>query len=117
MLNVNDIPEEYVRYIALLMSEFFEMVARDEKAVIDHTNGYPDVYSTLREYVAEHVDNSVDVDPDVWSQFPDQPNLAAETRKVYHEGGLDGWQFDAAARMLTFDAIARSLNPDREGGE
>ena len=117
MLNVNDIPEEYVRYIARLMSEYFEMVARGEKAIIDHTNGYPDVYSTLREYVARHVDDSVDETSDVWTRFPDQPNLAAETRKVYPEGGLDGWQFDATARMLTFDAIARSLNPDREGGE
>lgn len=117
MLNVNDIPEEYVRYIALLMSEFFEMVARGEKAIIDHANGCPDVYSSLREYVAGHVDDSVDATSDVWTRFPDQPNLAAETRKVYHEGGLDGWQFDATARMLTFDAIARSLNPDRKGGE
>lgn len=117
MLNVNDIPEEYVRYIALLMSEFFEMVADNDTCIIDHTNGYPDVYSSLREYVAGHVDNSRDADSDVWSRFPDQPNLAAETRKVYPEGGLDGWQFDATARMLTFDAIARSLNPDREGGE
>lgn len=60
MLNVNDIPEEYVRYIARLMSEFFEMVARGEKDIIDHANGYPDVYSSLREYVASHVDDSVD---------------------------------------------------------
>lgn len=117
MLNVNDIPEEYVRYIARLMSEFFEMVARGEKDIIDHANGYPDVYSSLREYVASHVDDSVDATSDVWTRFPDQPNLAAETRKVYPEGGLDGWQFDATARMLTFDAIAGSLNPDRGGGE
>lgn len=117
MLNVNDIPEEYVRYTAHLMSEYFEMVAHGDKDIIDHTNGYPDAYSTLREYVAGHVDNSLDADSDVWSRFPDQPNLAAETRKVYLEGGLDGWQFDATARMLTFDAITRSLNPDREGGE
>lgn len=117
MLNANDIPEEYVRYIARLMSEFFEMVARGEKDIIDHTNGYPDVYSTLREYVASHVDNSVNAASDVWARFPDQPNLAAETRKVYPEGGLYGWQFDATARMLTFDAITRSLNPGREDGE
>lgn len=111
MLNVEDIPSDFIQQVSSLMSDFFREVADGNRTITDV--GFPDVYTNCRQYVADRVDSNADDGPvsEQLYDFPDQPNLAAETRKVYPRGPLDEWQFEATALMLTFDAIAVSMKP------